>query len=915
MALDEKHNTIKMGALAAAIGMASGTASAATFNVTTTASGGIGSLAFAMELARNNGEDDVININTTGTIDMSNAVLPPHSDPTGSLTIVGPGSGSLTIIGRKFPGFDAPEPEEEAPPAFPLFLSVVSTPMTISGLTISGSDYGAVAGSPKYGEVAIPNNLIPGPIPVMPGYAEGGVTLDDVRITGAGKYSEGQVFVDRQPLTITNSTINNNSGFGGLINVEDGRLLISDSSISNNDNLGPVVEAEYSEVAILDSVISGNTTEIDEDKYEMAPEAFARARFAPWGETTGVSAVSSNLYIEGSQFSNNTMNAKYGGSGALYVEASYGSDVSIVGSSFSNNSGGSTGAATITGGYSRYGRTTSEVFIERSSFVGNEATDGDGGALRVRGGFSDDIDLELEIRESVFSGNTSADDGGAISASEIADFRLADSLLSGNQSADDGGAIDLSMSGSTVYSEYGGGYLTDRNGSITGSTITGNTAGGRAGGLDVSGLEYGEFAIIGSTISGNTSTNSEGPTTALSFYGDSVGYSPYAYGGTYNSSLLISQSTISGNSGDGQAVNASFYNYGGSGYGTLEVLNSTFSGNASAVDRAPIEFRGFDAVSIQHSTFIDNAGAGTDTAQLHIAAGRSGATPEVSTELVRSVLSSSNTYEVVFNGEDLAPGGGYVGYYDDMDVTIDNTVITQGDLAYGSENTLITRNGTLDNDGIGLDPGLGALANNGGPTETHAPLDDMSVVVDASGGALRPDGVDQRGVVDDGNSDLGSVEYVDPSLNTAPQLVVNIGQQISGNVGFALPQPIPVAEAFEDAEGDEVIVVDVLGLPAGLDYTGGFITGELTTAGEYNVTVTVTDAFEGGPLNERGEPALSTTATFDVVVSEGGGGLSDAQIAALLDAADDDDDEFLGGTPLPFFGTLAALAWLRRRRR
>jgi hypothetical protein len=846
MPLGKKQKNITMGALAAAVSMASGTAPAATFTVSSTASGGVGSLAFAMGLAGDNGEDDTINITATGTMDLSDVELPPHFDGSGSLTIVGPGKDNLTIIGRDFSGGEVgPEPRAERRPDSPLFLSVVSQPLSISGLTISGADAGAVVS-----------------------FSEGSISLDDVRITGSdgeGKY--GQVFAPYADVTITDSTFDSHSGRAPVITVFGGSLDIDGSELIDNENLSAAVFALDADVEITDSVISGNT-----NPEFVEPGGIEDLKYL----SPGVVGIASEVVVRYSVFENNS--AEYGaGAGMLLLPAGV---TAIENSSFSGNRASTGGAVAVI----KYGPPAPPggglpVIIEGSSFVGNEArvpTElpeggpkyGAGGAILVGGG------LSFNMGETVLTGNSADTYGGAVAGFALSGLNIENSLVEGNDAGESGGGLVIDLNG--------------LDGRIAGSTIRGNSSANGTGGVEIDGDKYGDFEISQSTISDNQTAGTDGAVSGLRFSAD---------GEEDDSTLTISQSTISGNAGDGPAVHAAFYDDGG--LGSVNVENSTFSGNASDMERAPVVFQGFDYSAVRHSTFIDNAGVGVNSGQVHIAATSTGYS-ETSFTLERSVLSSSNDVEVILNASDLTLDGGYAGTVDSLAVTIENTVMTQGDLGY-SESTSINRIGVLADDGFGIDPGLGALANNGGPTLTHAPLSAMSAVVDAVGeGGNRPDGVDQRGVAEDFNVDLGAVEYVDPVVNTAPTLVVNIGSKISGNVGFVLPEPIPVADAFEDAEEDNISVVSVLGLPPGLEYNEGSIIGELATQGEYQVKVTVAD---------DGEPSLSTTATFDVTVGDGEGP-SDAELAALLD---DDDDS--GSTPLAFFGTLAALAWLRRRRR
>ena len=90
--------------------------------------------------------------------------------------------------------------------------------------------------------------------------------------------------------------------------------------------------------------------------------------------------------------------------------------------------------------------------------------------------------------------------------------------------------------------------------------------------------------------------------------------------------------------------------------------------------------------------------------------------------------------------------------------------------------------------------------------------------------------------------------------NTAPTVANAIGPR-SATVGQAFTFTIP-SNTFTDAQTPNSLVITVSGLPPGLSYSNGTISGTPTTAGSYTVTVTATD-----PGN------LSVSTTFVITVS------------------------------------------------
>jgi CSLREA domain-containing protein len=289
----------------------------------------------------------------------------------------------------------------------------------------------------------------------------------------------------------------------------------------------------------------------------------------------------------------------------------------------------------------------------------------------------------------------------------------------------DGGEIDLTLGqlavtdGTSVdASALPDGITVDAQGGSRVFETSGTTAltgltitGGGGGGGGI--FNTGDLTVARSTLSGNTSSSG---------------------GAIYNAgTLTVANSTISGNTGgDGGGI----YNEGG----TLTVTNSTISGNASSG-------RGSKITGPENPAF-----------------------------------SSLRTTSSSLNGSD---GGGI---YNDGTLTVGNTVLERnsggGNIDSDRDGTVTSLGFNVCDDACGLsgpgdqtstDPLLGPLADNGGPTPTHAPLDG-SPVVDI-GGTCGP--ADQRGFPaptdGDGDSaaacDAGSVEaaaVVLPALACMP---------------------------------------------------------------------------------------------------------------------------------------------------
>jgi hypothetical protein len=251
------------------------------------------------------------------------------------------------------------------------------------------------------------------------------------------------------------------------------------------------------------------------------------------------------------------------------------------------------------------------------------------------------------------------------------------------------GGGDVSLTNSTVshcsvgsgtVPGFGAGVGAYGGATLTNATITGADATANGGGaLAING----SLLITGSTISGNTGGRGAGLYTV---YGN----------------ITVDNSTISGN--DAASLGGGMYSFYGQ---AITVSNSTISGNTSATEGGGIA--SYYDLSVHNSTIAFNtapAGGG-----IYLFGG--------ATELISSIVANNTA---TGGANDI--GGG--------PVTI-----------AGSNNVIMSSDSTTPGDTLTADPGLVALANNGGPTQTHA-LGSGSNAIDTG---LNPDSLpfDQRG--------------------------------------------------------------------------------------------------------------------------------------------------------------------------
>ena len=346
--------------------------------------------------------------------------------------------------------------------------------------------------------------------------------------------------------------------------------------------------------------------------------------------------------------------------------------------------------------------------------------------------------------------------------------------------------------GKNAFMDSGGGILNDGGIlAVNNSTISGNAAGYDAGGIFNDG---GTLTVTNSTITGNWAYSRAGgiynvdgtATINGSTFSDNEG--PYGAGLTSWSGLVtITDSVFSGNSATGGGGILFFYD-------TMTIANSTFTGNVGASYGGGIA-NSNGTLTVVNSTLSGNSsanGGGIDTG--HDAA---------MTTVINSTL-SGNTAD---------NGGGIYSYSGNM-VTLTRSLIA-GNSATNSGGELRIEGGTVNagaanvfgHSGLtsaqafaNFSPGVSdviatsdagnydlaaildtTLANNGGPTQTHAlipgsPAQDIAPGADCAGAPVN--GLDQRGEPrpQGAGCDAGSFE--------APPYTPPLPQTPTGRIAF-----------------------------------------------------------------------------------------------------------------------------------
>jgi chitinase len=331
------------------------------------------------------------------------------------------------------------------------------------------------------------------------------------------------------------------------------------------------------------------------------------------------------------------------------------------------------------------------------------------------------------------SGGSAAHNGGGLDNEGT--LSLTNCVVAGNSvsGGGNGGGIynngpltiaDSTISGNSVSGGgKGGGVANEDTTSMTDCTISGNAvSGGSGGGIDnETSLTLTGCSVTGNSASGQTAGGGIYNTNSLVVTESTIAgnSADFAAGGIYSNGMVtITDSTIAN---DSAGLGGGIYNYGGS----LTAANDTISGNSSGV-------AGYAGGLITSGTAVT---------------------------LENTIVALNTTAAVAgdisaINGGSVSPTSGY------------NLIGT------GGSGGLI--NGVNGNQVGVANPGLGPLANNGGPTQTIALLPG-SPAIDAGSNALDAGQItDQRGAslarVFNGTVDIGAYE-----LQPASIVAVSVG--------------------------------------------------------------------------------------------------------------------------------------------
>lgn len=454
--------------------------------------------------------------------------------------------------------------------------------------------------------------------------------------------------------------------------------------------------------------------------------------------------------------------------------------------------------------------TLNDITISNGNF-----TTGNAGGILNRG--------TLTLNNTTISGNRARDDGGGIYSSGI--LTLNNTTVSGNTAADDeGGGVyntgagTVTLNNSTVSDNNsdrdGGGILNNGTMILKNSIVSDNmTLGNNGGGIS----NEGSLTLNNSIVSGN-----DGP-----FLGGGI----YSMVGT----LTLNNSTVSGNeAGTGGGIHNEILS-------TLTLNNSIISGNEADYGGGIVNWW---TATLNNSTISDNTALYGDGGGIYDIHG--------TTTLNNSTVSGNTASN---------DGGGI--HTDDGTITLNNSIIAGNTATVGDECFIDTGTGVINTDSnnlLGIDGTGGGcpvgasdlspntalanillpLADNGGPTQTHALVLNSPAIDGSSGGFAS----DQRGAAANGTRDIGAYEY----LGLVP--TVTVGTVSASNI--------------DENGGVATITVTVANLAAGdsLEIVANIVGGSATQTVDYTITSSLT-------FNADSSQSFTITGLADAIADSG----------------------------------------------
>ena len=639
-------------------------------------------------------------------------------------------------------------------------IEVAAGQATLNGVSVTGNNAGASPGNGG-GLHAGGNTTVT---------VNGGLYAQNTAVEGGGLWTadvltvSGGTVIDRNVATSDNDAAF--EGGGGLFN-QGGTMTVDGATISNNTATGDGGPGGAGS--------GGGAFNNGMGTLVVSNSTFSKNSAARAGG--GLEVNGGSVTLTSVDFRENATGSAPGNGGALHVSAGtvtatggtvQSNTAATEGGGFWNNAGFTmtltdvafnnnvaSGAAADNGGGGLFNN-GGDVVVSGASFTGNVASGaaGSGGGLLNNAG-------TLSVRESSFTGNAAQRAGGAVEdiggAGSMASFVDVD--MTNNDAGDNpgnGGAIHVTGAGTVR---------------VDSSRVTGNTAGGQGGGL----WNFGTASMDVSYTSVNDNTAP-------------LGAGLYQQDGD-TGLLMFRNSTAAGNAAavagggllsDGAAV---------------QVVNSTLSGN-TAPTGAGAATRG-GRVQLSSATVARNvAGArGGGLTNLSPDFGDGDASDDAPADA--SLLSADNTIV----GDNTAPSG----------ADLSGPIMSRGfNLFETTAGATITMDRGASGDITGVDAGLQPLADNGGPTLTHA----ISLDSPAVNEGMTALAIDQRGAERRQTPDIGAFES-DAAPTDGEDAETDFADGETMRMTPAAPNPLTtearLSVAVRESQTVRVLLYDVMG--------------------------------------------------------------------------------------------------------
>jgi CSLREA domain-containing protein len=672
----------------------------------------------------------------------------------------------------------------------------------------------------------------------------GGPTLTHALVTGSPALDAGStalaLTVDQRGAPRPFDGDGNSMSLSDIGAVEQGSTpkvinLVVNKTADTNDGLCAASDCSLREAISAANVIAGDNT-ITFDIAGTGPHTITLNSALP-DLSTNINIDNDNAGAEAVTVSRNT--AVGTPAFRIFFIPMHAVTVSLSGLTISN------GSAPVGGGIDNRGTLhLSNCTLSNNSAVGGSGS-GTGGGIYNNGG-------SLKLSNSTLSNNSATNFGGGIYDNGGDTLSISGLTISNNKSRDGGG----------IYNSGGNLRLSD-------STISNNSATASGGGIYNNG---GSVQLSNSTLSNGKSRDgggvyNNGGSLQLSNSTISNNSATAFGGGIYNNGGVdLSQCTLSGNVCDlqGGAIAALG--------GTVNILNSTISNNSTAGLGGGIINTG--SLDVSSSTITGNRADSDGTQMVETGGGINAIGRErlIDTIVAGNLRGSGSTPDDINNGA--------------IEAAISNLIGdagTSGGITHGTNGNIVGNNGTGTRAiNTILNP---TLANNGGPTLTHALVDRSPAI---NKGNSTP-ATDQRGVVrpQGSNSDIGAYEAIQIEITDQTITEGDSGtRDMIFTVRLSTVLPVDVSFNYE--------TINNASAKPGSDFSTSFSDSDGTTPGTLTIpagqiTGTITVPIVGDTINESSEVfyvLLSNASSGIFGKARGTGTITDDDRAPALSIGD-----------------------------